>query len=878
MKDIDLSSHTPMMQQYLRIKAEYQEMLVLYRMGDFYELFFTDAEKAAKLLSITLTTRGNSGGNPIKMAGVPFHAVEQYLLKLIKLGESVVIVDQVGEVNSKGPVERKVTRIITPGTITDALLLDEKTENLLVCIYSFKNHYGIATLSLSSAKFYINQIISTELNDHLERIKPSEIIVPESITSHIKQIYGSTFIKSLPDWYFDYASNLQKLCEHFGVTDLDGFGIGHLKLGIIAAGVLLNYAKQMACSEIPHINNIIAENQVDALALDAISRKNLEINYTLNGERSPTLLSLLDKCANSMGSRKLGYWLNNPLKNHIQINQRLDSVAALKDTQYNFFNILKQFCDIERVSSRIALLSARPRDLSALRDSLALLSELNGLANFPEDQLLSKLYQNIQSIPSEIWDKLYKSLKPEPANLIREGNVINDGYDPQLDHLRNIRHNGDQYLLELENRERERSTITNLKVEFNRMHGYYIEISKSNLDKVPPEYRRTQTLKNAERFTTPELKKFEQEVLAAEDQSLALEKDLYNQLLIWLNQFLPQLQLLAESLATLDVLNTFAILAKLHNFNHPLMTNNNEILITAGRHPVVEAQISQFIANDVHLTQQEKFLLLTGPNMGGKSTYMRQVAIIVLLAHIGSFVPATAATIGIVDRIFTRIGASDDLAQGKSTFMVEMSETANILRNATHNSLILIDEIGRGTSTFDGLALANAIARYLIEKVNAYTLFATHYFELTDLATKYPIRKNIHMSAIEHEDTIIFMHNIQEGAAQKSYGIQVASLAGIPKSVIAIARKNLFQLEQQKSHQLDLFNIMPEEFDEVIVPAPLNSLETEIIETLKQISPDELNAKDALNLLYEIHIKLKTHNIAAENSSLHDKHQLSPKY
>lgn len=876
MKDIDISSHTPMMQQYLRIKAEYPEMLVLYRMGDFYELFFSDAEKAAKLLSITLTARGNSGGNPIKMAGVPFHAVEQYLLKLIKFGESVVIVDQVGEVTNKGPVERKVTRIITPGTITDALLLDEKTENLLVCVYPLKNNYGIATLSLSSAKFYINQIISTELNNHLERINPSEIIVPESIINHIKQLRGNTFIKNLPDWYFDYTTNLQKLCEHFAVADLDGFGISHLKLGIVAAGVLLNYAKQMTCSEIPHINNIIAENQADALTLDAISRKNLEINYTLNGERSPTLLSLLDKCANSMGSRKLRYWLNNPLKNHMQINQRLDSVARLRDIDYNFFDILKQFCDIERVSSRIALLSARPRDLSALRDSLALLGELTNLANFSDDALLNKLYQNIQSVPSEIWDKLHRSLKPEPANLIRDGGVINEGYHPQLDHLRNIRHNGDQYLLELENSEREKSKISNLKIEFNRMHGYYIEVSKSNLDKVPPVYRRTQTLKNAERFTTPELKKFEHEVLAAEEQSLALEKELYAQLLVWLNQFLPQLQLLAESLASLDVLNTFAILAKSHNFNRPHMENSHEILISAGRHPVVEAQISQFIANDVNLTQQSKFLLLTGPNMGGKSTYMRQVAIIVLLAHIGSFVPATDATIGIVDRIFTRIGAADDLAQGKSTFMVEMSETANILHNATSNSLILIDEVGRGTSTFDGLALANAIARYLIERVNAYTLFATHYFELTDLATKYTVCKNIHMGAIEHDDDIIFMHNIQDGAAQKSYGIQVASLAGIPKSVITIARKNLFQLEQQKSHQLDLFNIIPEdEIKEVVIESQLTSLEAEIIKDLKQINPDELNAKDALNLVYEIHSKLEECNISAKSSLLPDKQQLS---
>lgn len=895
-----MTTHTPMMQQYLRIKADYPDMLVFYRMGDFYELFFSDAEAAAILLGITLTARGNSGGDPIKMAGVPFHAIEQYLLKLVKLNKSVVIVDQVGEVTNKGPVERKVTRIITPGTLTDAMLLDEKTDNLLLCVFPTKNNFGLATLSLAAGKFYINQINKSELASQLERISPAELVVPESITSYIRQLSGSIPIKSIPDWHFDYTSNYQKLCSHFAVKDLDGFGINNsnFKLAITAGGVLLNYAKQMACSEVPHINNIVAENHADNLILDNISRRNLEINCTLNGERSPTLLSLLDKCANSMGSRKLRYWLNNPLKNHDLINERLDSVNTLakanssqnlSQTDSQLIDILKQFCDIERISSRIALLSARPRDLSALRDSLALLPKLinclanlidkndkNKLADTPSDDvpdkrsnihdnLLNKLRETILNTPPEICAKLQHGLKAEPSTLVRDGGVINDGYNEELDRLRHIRHNGDQYLLNLENTEREKSGIANLKIEFNRVHGYYIEISRSNLDKAPSEYRRTQTLKNAERFTTPELKKFEHEVLSAEDKAITLEKQLYNELLLWLAHFLPKLQQLADSIATLDVLNTFALLSRELNLNRPNMTSNNEISISNGRHPVVESMVDQFIANDVNLSASNKFLLITGPNMGGKSTYMRQVAIIVLMAHIGSFVPAKSAVIGSIDRIFTRIGASDDLTGGKSTFMVEMTETANILHNASSNSLILMDEIGRGTSTFDGLALANAIARYLIEKVSAYTMFATHYFELTDLANNYSGCKNVHMGAIEHKDTIVFMHNVQEGAAEKSYGIQVASLAGVPKSVIRTAKMNLYQLEQQQSHQLDLFNLPPEQEENYSLTTntaqqQLNVVEFETIEILKQLKPDELNAKEALNLLYELHNKL-TNNL-----------------
>ncbi len=848
--------HTPMMRQYLGIKANHPEMLVFYRMGDFYELFFEDAEIASKLLGITLTNRGNSAGNPIKMAGVPFHAVEQYLLKLVKIGQSIVIVDQVGDVTGKGPVERKVTRIITPGTITDALLLDEKKENLLSCIYLSKNNYGIATLSLSAGKFHIEQITNDGVFNILERISPSELIVPESIIQSIRHLYDKCSIKAIPDWHFDYATQYKNLCEHFAVKDLEGFGVNNCKLGIVASGVLLNYAKQMIYGELPHINNIIAENNSDYLILDAISRRNLEINYTINGERSPTLLSILDKCATSMGSRLLYKWLNNPLRNHEAINRRLDSVTELS-SKNNIYDILKSINDIERITSRIALGSARPRDLSGLRDTLKTLPEL--IFSNTNNTTLNNIYNTIKNFPGDVLAKLTQAIKPEPNSLIRDGGIINDGYSKELDYLHNIRTNGHQYLLNLEEQERKNSGINTLKVEFNRVHGYYIEISKINSDKVPDNYIRTQTLKNAERYTTTELKEFEEKVLSAEDKSLLLEKQLYNEILIYLNSFIAVLQQLAEALATLDVLDNFARVATELDFKRPTMVLENQIKIKNGYHPVVASEVEHFIANDIELNDRNKFLLITGPNMGGKSTYMRQTAIIVLMAHIGSFVPATSALIGPLDRIFTRIGASDDLSRGRSTFMVEMSETANILNNATSQSLVLMDEVGRGTSTFDGLALANAIARQLIERIQAYTMFATHYFELTELSKNYSIIRNVHLSAVEDKDTIVFLHNVHEGSAAKSYGIQVARLAGVPKSVINVAQKNLAQLEQNHSHQLDLFSI-PIENDEAIVTDTLSLLtehEAEALEHLKTLNPDNLTAREALEIVYKLHNNLK---------------------
>lgn len=857
----DVKAHTPMMQHYLEIKSQYPDMLVFYRMGDFYELFFNDAINASSLLGITLTSRGQSAGNPIKMAGMPFHAVSQYISKLVKLGKSIVIVDQVGEVTGKAPVERKVTKIITPGTLTDEALLEDKKDNTLTCLYQVKNNFGIASLSLAAGKFYVNQINETELLNQLERLDPAELVVPDSLLHIIKKIKPNCPIKGIEDWHFDYDANYKKICEHFAVQDLDGFGINkssQLNLGIAASGVLLDYVKQTQHNNLPHITNIQYDDQSNFLILDTISRRNLEINLTINGEKSPTLLSLLDQCATAMGSRMLRLWLNNPLKKHHEINQRLNSVEKLCKIYKNLHNILIEVCDIERITSRIALRSARPRDLTALSATLTILPKLEFLSTTADsnDNLLSIINEAIKQLPFEINSKLIAAIKKEPNNWLREGDIFNDGYNSELDHLRNIKSIGNKYLLDMEIKEKAKTQISNLKIEFNKIHGYYIEITNSNLDKIPSDYRRTQTLKNAERFTTPELKKFEVEVISAKDKAIELEKKLYDEILTFLNQYIKSLQKLCKAIATLDVLNNFAKISQENNFKRPTLVDDSIISIKNGRHPVIEKQVNQFIANNIELNSNNKFLLITGPNMGGKSTYMRQTAIIILLAYCGSFIPAQSATIGTIDRIFTRIGASDDLSGGKSTFMVEMTETANILNNATKNSLVLIDEVGRGTSTFDGLALAYAISKYLIKKIHCYSLFATHYFELTQLANEDSIVKNIHLSATEHQDKIIFLHHVNEGPAGKSYGIQVASLAGIPKPVINIAKKHLQQLEKKQINQIDLFSlgVENENFSDDIVNE--NEKENKILEQLKSINPNDLTAKQALELLYSINTML----------------------
>ncbi len=851
-----IAQHTPMMQQYWRIKGDYPDMLLFYRMGDFYELFYEDAEAGAKLLGITLTQRGASAGTPIKMAGVPFHSAEQYLTRLVKIGQSVAIVEQVGEVTGKGPVERQVTRIITPGTLSDDSLLDEKQNNILLAVTVDKEEYGIAWISLSSGTFIVNSGPIHELYNQLERLRPAEIIAAEQLITQLRTQKPQLAYKIIPDWHFALDLAMRHLCDHFAVQDLSGFGIKDNSIALCAAGVLLDYVKQTQKCALPHLNKLQLDQAHNYLHLDAISRRNLEISITQRGETTPTLRSIMDDCATAMGSRLLDLWLNNPLRSHKLIQERYQAVAALQQLTA-VHPILKQFGDIERITARIALRRARPRDLTTLRHSLDILPQLDFLAEYPQISHFTALIKAYAALGTTLSTKLQLALFVEPSLLIRDGGVINNGYDAELDYQRNIRSNGSQYLLELEAREREKSGIASLKIEYNRVHGYYIEISRSNADKAPLEYRRTQTLKNAERFTTPELKAYENEVLSAQDKALALEKKLYEALLDFLVPFIQPLQELAKAIAELDVLNSFAKIALKYNYCQPLLSNNAQINISNGRHPIVEREVEQFIANDLKLSNKSNFLLITGPNMGGKSTYMRQTALITLLAYCGSFVPAESVTLGDIDRIFTRIGASDDLAAGKSTFMIEMNETANILHNATANSLVIIDEVGRGTSTFDGLALAHAIANYLLDKNRSYTMFATHYFELTTLSSHYPNLHNVHLSAVEHKEQIVFMHQVKQGPAAKSYGIQVASLAGVPRQVLIQAKKYLHKLEsnQQQTPQLDLFtpaimDTLPEITD--FPPANITVHEEEALARLKQLDPDKLNARQALDLLYEL--------------------------
>ncbi|MBS4096120.1 MAG: DNA mismatch repair protein MutS [Sulfuricella sp.] len=839
-----------MMQQYLGIKAEHPDMLLLYRMGDFYELFFEDAEKAAQLLDITLTTRGASAGQPIKMAGVPYHSVEQYLAKLVKLGVAVAICEQFGDpATSKGPVERRVARIVTPGTLTDAALLDERRDNLLLALTSAKNRIGLAWLNLASGRFSVSEIAENQLGATLERLKPSEILVPEGY-AHPALTGLKSPCKSLATWQFDFDGATQALCRQFATLDLNGFGCGGLHSAIQAAGALLAYARTTQCGALPHITGLNVEHEDAYIRLDAAARRNLEISETLRGEPAPTLLSLLDACASGMGSRLLRHWLHHPLRDRAVLHARFDAIATLQgdafETPYQaIHSALRRTADIERITARIALKSARPRDLSGLRDSLALLPDLQTLLTQFDSPRLTSLHVDLE-VPLDLLDLLRRAIKDEPASVLRDGGVIADGFDAELDELRGIQNNCGDFLLALEARERERTGITTLKVEYNRVHGFYIEVTHAQADKVPDDYRRRQTLKNAERYITPELKTFEDKALSASERALAREKHLYEMVLEALQPHIADLQRIAAAVAETDVLATLTERALTLNLVAPEFTAEAGIEIVAGRHPVVESQTDGFIANDACLSRTRQMLLITGPNMGGKSTYMRQTALIVLLAHCGSFVPAGSARIGPIDQIFTRIGASDDLAGGRSTFMVEMTEAASILHNATEHSLVLLDEIGRGTSTFDGLALAWAIARQLIEKNRSYTLFATHYFELTRLSQEFRQVANVHLDAVEHRDHIVFLHSVEEGPASQSYGLQVAQLAGVPGNVIQSARRRLVQLEQQgisNGAQGDLFSAPCE---------PATPPNHPILDALAAIDPDELTPKRALELFYDL--------------------------
>ena len=846
----DLDKHTPMMQQYLRLKAQHPGLLLFYRMGDFYELFFDDAEKAARLLDITLTTRGQSAGTPIKMAGVPYHSLEPYLARLVRLGESVVICEQIGDpATSKGPVERAVSRIVTPGTLTDAALLDDKRDVLLLAIATTRQQAGLAWLNLASGEFRLCEVLPEKLASTIERIRPAEIVVAEN---HDLPFTPDASLTRKPDWHFDTEAATRELCAHFKTASLSGFGADGLRPAIAAAGALLRYAQATQTRALPHIQALIVERDTTFLGLDTATRRNLELTETLRGQPAPTLCSLLDTCVTSMGSRALRHALHHPLRDPAIPAARHAAIEALIDESSQCLRDVRQalrgFADIERIAGRVALFSARPRDLSSLRDSLHRLPELRASIIDSPAPLLSQLLEELAP-PIAALDLLSRSILPEPAALIRDGGVIANGFDADLDELRALNDNHGAFLVDLEARERERTGIANLKVEYNRVHGFYIEITHANTAKVPDDYRRRQTLKNAERYITPELKAFEDKALSAQDRALAREKVLYEAVLMALQTDLPVLQQIARAVAQVDLLSAFADVALSRNYCRPLFSDEPGLHIESGRHPVVEGELAggeSFIANDTKLGDGRRLLLITGPNMGGKSTYMRQTALIALMAHIGSFVPADRVVLGPLDQIFTRIGASDDLASGRSTFMVEMTESAAILHHATANSLVLMDEVGRGTSTFDGMALAFAICRHLVEKNRALTLFATHYFELTLLTNEYADLANVHLDAIEHGERIVFLHAVEEGPANQSYGIQVAALAGMPSSVVKAARRQLREFEQRASInplQPDLFASTPEPAEPEHHPA---------MDRLAAIDPNELTPKQALDTLYEL--------------------------
>lgn len=854
------STVSPMMQQYLAIKSQHADKLVFYRMGDFYELFLDDAVEAAKLLDITLTTRGQMDGVPIKMAGVPFHAAEQYLARLVKMGKSVAVCEQVGEVGAgKGPVERKVVRIVTPGTLTDAAFLEDKETNRIAAVNIDKKHIAIAWASLQSGEFKTKLTTADKLADELARLQAAEILLPEGKSLPDGFQATSANITRLNPWQFAADAGAKLLTEYFGCQDLHGFGLDgkEHEAAVGAAGALLNYIRLTQNLMPQHLDGISLETDSQYIGMDAATRRNLEITQTLSGKKSPTLFSILDGCATHMGSRLLALWLHHPLRSRAHIRARQEAVAAL-ESQYKPLQCrLKSIADIERIAARIAVGNARPRDLAALRDSLFALSEIELSAEG------SSLLETLKAVFPEtlpVAETLKAAVMPEPAVWLKDGGVINQGYSAELDELRHIQNHGDEFLLDLEARERERTGLSTLKVEFNRVHGFYIELSKTQAGQAPADYQRRQTLKNAERFITPELKTFEDKVLTAQEQALALEKRLFEALLKEVQTALPQLQKAAKAAAALDVLSTFAAIAAERGFVRPEFADYPVIRIENGRHPVVEQQVRHFTANHTDLNHKHRLILLTGPNMGGKSTYMRQVALIVLLAHTGSFVPADSARIGPVDQIFTRIGASDDLASNRSTFMVEMSETACILHHATEQSLVLMDEVGRGTSTFDGLAIAHAVAGHLLQKNKSFSFFATHYFELTRLPETCAAAVNMHLSALEQGRDIVFLHQIQPGPAGKSYGIAVAKLAGLPNRALKAAQKYLDELESQAADaqpQLDIFNLAPEGRGGSDTGTPADDdagsrSDGILTETLNRLDPDKLTPLEALSELYRL--------------------------
>jgi DNA mismatch repair protein MutS len=846
----DYSAHTPMMQQYLRIKAEHPDTLVFYRMGDFYELFYDDARKAHRLLDITLTTRGQSAGEPVVMAGVPVHSVESYLARLLKLGESVAVAEQVGDVaTAKGPVERKVVRVVTPGTVTDNELLDDRADTLLLAVQRQRGVLGLAWLGLASGQLGLAECSERELPGWLARLAPAEILVDRDDVVPALREAGAT-LTARPAWQFDAGLGQRKLCEQLRVATLAGYNAQDLAQAHAAAAALLAYAEHTQGRALAHVNTLTVQRTSELLELPPATHRNLELTETLRGERAPTLLSLLDTCRTGMGSRALRHWLTHPARDRRDATARHAAIAQLHASGYEALReALRTVSDVERIVSRIALRQVRPRELAGLRATLLGLPALR--AATPTGTTLLDAWHAALSPDPAIGALLARAIAEEPAVQLRDGGVIASGFDAELDELRAIGQNCDAFLLELETRERARTGIGNLRVQFNRVHGFYIEVTTSGLDKVPVDYQRRQTMKNAERFITPELKAFEDKALSAQDRALAREKWLYEQLLDQLQAWLAPLAALARALAGLDALAALAERAATLDWCAPEFVNHPCLEIEAGRHPVVQARLQEtggasFIPNDCRLDARTRLLVITGPNMGGKSTYMRQVALIVLLAAMGSYVPASACRLGPIDAIHTRIGAADDLANAQSTFMLEMTEAAAIVHGATEQSLVLMDEIGRGTSTFDGLALASAIATHLHDRNKAFTLFATHYFELTEFPRRHERALNVHVSATESGDDIVFLHAIEPGPASRSYGVQVARLAGMPPGLVRQARATLEALEAQsreREAQVDLFAAPP------VPPPPATS---PVEEALSRIEPDHLSPREALEALYRL--------------------------
>ncbi len=840
-----------MMQQYLRLKEEHPDKLVFYRMGDFYELFYADAERAARLLDITLTSRGQSAGAPIPMAGVPYHAVEQHLARLMKLGESVVIVEQIGDpATSKGPVERKVSRIVTPGTLTDAYLLDARRDCLLAAIAPAAKRTGIAWLNLASGKLTLSDVAAAEVPAALDRIEPAELLLPEDLP--VPSMRGNVPSRALPSWHFDAAAAARALAKLFGTQDLAAFGTSDAPLAVGAAGALVTYAGATQQAALAHVSALAVETAGEFVQLDPATRRNLELTTTLGGESSPTLLSLLDRCATAAGSRLLRAWITQPLREAgraILRHEAIDELLANAATRRMVAGLLRNLADGERIASRIALMTARPRELAGLRDTLARLPEVRAAIRDLDAELIRAAAADLAVDPR--WAALLaQAIAPEPSANVRDGGVIAAGFDAELDELRAIDANCGTFLVDLERRERERTGIASLKVEYNRVHGFYIEVTHAHVERIPADYRRRQTLKNAERYITPELKTFEDKALSAQERALAREKSLFERVLVDLVPAIPALQAAAGALACLDVIANLAERADALRLVRPQFSAEPGITIAGGRHLIVEQQVEDFVPNDLTLARDRRLLVVTGPNMGGKSTYMRQTAVIALLAYCGSFVPARSATLGPLDAIHTRFGAADDLAGGRSTFMVEMTEAAYIVHRATPQSLVLIDEIGRGTSTFDGLALAWAIAHRLAESNRCLTLFATHYFELTALPAEIDGCANVHFDAVEHRDGIVFLHAVAEGAANRSYGLQVAKLAGVPGEVVRQARTYLARLDQfsaRSEGQGDLFGAAPASGAVAVDPRAIA-----VREQLAALDPDALSPREAHAALYEL--------------------------